>query len=73
MLKNKCTDFGPTLAAENLLDLEGITVSRATSCQFQIGPKLWKPERRRIRRVFRARERQPGYGELLHIYGYQHT
>ena len=46
-LLDKYRDFGPTLAAEKLLDLDGITVSRETIRQMQIGAGLWKPKRRR--------------------------
>ena len=67
LLKEKYEDFGPTLAAEKLLELDGIAVSRETIRQLQIGAKLWKPKRRRVRRVFQTRERRPRYGELVQI------
>lgn len=47
LLKEKYEDFGPTLAAEKLLELDGIAVSRETIRQLQIGAQLWKPKRRR--------------------------
>jgi transposase len=37
LLRDKYADFGPTLAAEKLLELEGIAVSRETIRQMQIG------------------------------------
>jgi transposase len=43
LLREKYEDFGPTLAAEKLLELEGIAVSRETVRQLQIGAKLWNP------------------------------
>ena len=73
LLKEKYEDFGPTLAAEKLLELEGIAVSRETIRQLQIGAKLWKPKRRRVRRVFQTRERRPRYGELVQIDGSPHA
>jgi transposase len=73
LLKGKYEDFGPTLAAEKLLELEDITVSRETIRQLQIGAKLWKPKRRRVRRVFQTRERRPRYGELIQIDGSPHA
>jgi transposase len=73
LLKEKYDDFGPTLAAEKLLELEGIAVSRETIRQLQIGAKLWKPKRRRVRRVFQTRERRARFGELIQIDGSPHA
>jgi transposase len=73
LLKEKYEDFGPTLAAEKLLELDGITVSRETVRQLQIGARLWKPKRRRVRRVFQTRERRPRLGELVQIDGSPHA
>jgi hypothetical protein len=73
LLAKKYEDFGPTLAAEKLLELDGITVSRETIRQLQIGAKLWKPKRRRVRRVFQTRERRPRFGELIQIDGSPHA
>jgi transposase len=73
LLKEKYEDFGPTLAAEKLLELDGITVSRETVRQLQIGARLWKPKRRRVRRVFQTRERRPRRGELVQIDGSPHA
>jgi transposase len=73
LLKEKYEDFGPTLAAEKLLELDGIAVSRETIRQMQIGAELWKPKRRRAKRVFQTRERRPRYGELVQIDGSPHA
>jgi hypothetical protein len=73
LLADKYEDFGPTLAAEKLLELDGITVSRETVRQLQIGARLWKPKRRRARRVFQTRERRPRFGELIQIDGSPHA
>lgn len=73
LLAEKYADFGPTLAAEKLLELDGITVSRETIRQLQIGARLWKPKRRRARRVFQTRERRPRLGELVQIDGSPHA
>jgi transposase len=73
LLAEKYEDFGPTLAAEKLLELDGITVSRETIRQLQIGARLWKPKRRRARRVFQTRERRPRFGELVQIDGSPHA
>ena len=73
LLKEKYEDFGPTLAAEKLLELEGIAVSRETVRRMQIGAGLRKPKRRRAKRVFQARERRPRLGELVQIDGSPHA
>ncbi len=73
LLKEKYADFGPTLAAEKLLELDGIVVSRETLRQLQIGAGLWKPKRRRVRRVFQTRERRSRFGELIQIDGSPHA
>jgi transposase len=72
LLRGKYADFGPTLAAEKLLELEGIEVSAETLRQMQISLGLWKPKTRRARRVFRLRERRPRFGELIQIDGSPH-
>jgi transposase len=72
VLREKYPDFGPTLAAEKLLALEGINVSRETIRQMQMAMGLWKPKSRRVRRVFRLRDRRPRFGELVQIDGSPH-
>ena len=73
LLRDKYADFGPTLAAEKLLELEGFTVSRESIRQVQIAQGLWKPKRRRVRRVFQLRERRARFGELIQIDGSPHA
>ena len=72
LLKDKYPDFGPTLAAEKLLELEGVAVSAETIRQMQIQLGLWKPKRRRAKRVFQVRERRARFGELIQIDGSPH-
>ena len=73
LLGGKYGDFGPTLAAEKLAELEGIVVSRETVRRLQIVLGLWKPKRRRAKRVFSLRERRPRFGELIQIDGSPHA
>ena len=67
LLQATYADFGPTLAAEKLAELEGIAVSRETVRRLQIELGVWKPKRRRHKRVFQLRERRPRFGELIQI------
>jgi transposase len=72
LLQDKYADFGPTLAAEKLVELEGIKVSRETVRQLQVSLGLWRPKNRRVRRVFQLRDRRPRFGELIEIDGSPH-
>ncbi len=72
LLREKYADFGPTLAAEKLWELDGLSVSRETVRGMQIGLGLWRAKRRRARRVFHLRERRARFGELIQIDGSPH-
>jgi transposase len=72
LLKDQYEGFGPTLAAEKLLERDGIKVGTETVRQIQIGLKLWRPKARRAKRVFQLRERRSRFGELVQIDGSQH-
>jgi transposase len=72
LLRDKYPDFGATLATEKLLELDKITVSVETVRQMQIADGLWKPKKRRHKRVFQVRHRRPRYGELVQIDGSPH-
>ena len=72
LLRDKYPDFGPTLAAEKLLELEGIKISREILRQMQVALGLWKSKIRHVERVFYLRERRPRFGELIQIDGSPH-
>ncbi len=59
----------PHLAAEKLLKLQGIRVLRETIRQMPVASGLWKPKQRRVRHVFRQRDRRSRFGELNQIDG----
>ena len=63
--------FGPTLAAEQLAEREGLTVDHETLRGWLIGAGLWKP-RRQPRRSHRRRERRSCFGELVQLDGSDH-
>jgi transposase len=73
LLRDRYPDFGPTLAAEKLLERDGIQVSRETVRRLQIEAKLWRPKRRRAKRIFQIRDRRPRFGELVQIDGSPHA
>ncbi len=72
LLKEKYADFGATLAAEKLLELDQLKVSAETVRRIQIDLGLWRPKKRRAKRVFRLRQRRPRFGELIQIDGSPH-
>ena len=71
-LQDRYADFGATLAAEKLLEHEGLVVSRESVRQLQIGHGLWRPRVRKTKRVFQLRDRRPRFGELIQIDGSHH-
>jgi len=58
-------DYGPTLAAEELAEEHGITVSRETLRQWLMAAGLWRARRARVERVHTWRARRARWGELL--------
>lgn len=72
LLREKYPDFGATLAAEKLAELDKITVSHETIRQIQIKLNLWKPKLRQERYIHQPRERRPRFGELIQIDGSPH-
>jgi transposase len=72
LLRETYSDFGPTLAAEKLAERDGVVVSRETVRRIQTRLKLHRPKKRGEKRVFRARDRRPRFGELVQIDGSPH-
>lgn len=56
LLNETYPDFGPTLAAEKLLERDGIKVSAEMVRRLQIDQGLWRSKRQRAKRVFQLRE-----------------
>ena len=71
-LRTRYADFGATLASEKLREIEGVSVSKETVRQIQIRLGLWRPRRRRAKKIFQVRERRPRFGELIQIDGSPH-
>src|SRR5665213_1521191 len=72
LLGDKYAGFGATLAAEKLLDPEGIAVSREAVRRLQIEFGMHRAKRRKAKRVFQLRQRRPRFGELIQIDGSPH-
>lgn len=71
-LKEKYPDFGPTLAAEKLLEVEGIKLSDETIRQLMIKLGLWKEKKRRATHR-EWRERKDCFGEMVQMDGSDHA
>ena len=72
LYRKKYGDFGPTLAAEKLLELEGIAVSRETLRQWLLAAGLWA-KRRKHRGHRRWRARKECFGEMVQMDGSHHA
>ncbi|HEV7309468.1 ISNCY family transposase [Ensifer sp.] len=71
IVRERYVDFGPTLAAEKLVELDGLTVSRETLRQWMADAGLWLSRKQR-RTFHQPRLRREAYGELVQIDGSEH-
>jgi hypothetical protein len=72
LIKERYADFGPTLAAEKLLEVHDCRVSRETVRTWMIEDRLWLDRRRRLPSVHQPRNRRERMGELIQIDGSKH-
>jgi len=70
-LKEKYSDFGPTFAAEKLLEIDGIKLSDETVRKLMIKLGLWKERKRRATHR-EWRERKDCFGEMVQMDGSDH-
>ncbi len=73
LLHGKYRGFGPTLACEKLVELEGLKISDETVRQLMIREGLWKARRAPKAVVHQMRERRACLGELVQIDGSPHA
>jgi len=71
-LKERYPDFGPTFAAEKLLEVEGIKLSSETVRRFMTELKLWKAKKRKATHR-QWRERKDCFGEMVQMDGSDHA
>ena len=72
LLKGKYKGFGPTLACEKLVEIEGLQISVESVRQLMITEDLWKPRKARKVAVHQMRSRRACFGELVQIDGSPH-
>ena len=71
LIRDRYADFGPTLAAEVLVQQHGLTVSRETLRTWMAEAGLWLSRTQR-RRFHQPRLRRESLGELVQIDGSEH-
>jgi transposase len=72
LLKSRYQGFGPTLACEKLVEIEGMQISDESVRQVMIAEGLWKPRKARKVVTHQMRERRACFGELVQIDGSPH-
>ncbi len=72
IIRNKYSDFGPTLAHEKLVAHHEIQLSRETIRKTMILNHLWKPRQRKYVKLHPLRERRACEGELVQLDGSPH-
>ena len=73
LLKERYSDFGPTLAHEKLSEIHGVRMSRESVRKLMIQEGLWKARRVKQSPVHQMRERRACLGELVQIDGSEHA
>jgi transposase len=73
LLKERYSDFGPTLAHEKLSEVHGVRMSRESVRKLMVEEGLWKPRRAKNPPVHQMRERRACLGELVQIDGSEHA
>jgi transposase len=71
-VKEKYSDFGPTFAAEKLLEHEQLKVNKETLRGWMIEAGLRAANPKKEKRVYQQRQRRPRFGELIQIDGSFH-
>ena len=73
LVRQRYADFGPTLAAEHLVQHHGFKHSRESLRGWMIEAGLWHDKPVRHKRVFQHRQRCAAVGELVQIDGSPHA
>jgi hypothetical protein len=68
-VRERDADFGPTLVAETLSEVHGLSLSRETLRQWRLAEGLWRDRKARRRSVHQPRPRRECLGELVQIDG----
>ena len=72
IVRERYSDFGPTLAAEYLEERNGIKISRETLRKWMVTDGIWTTRTARRKRVQQRRQRRECRGELVQLDGSHH-
>jgi len=72
LIRERYSDFGPTLTGEKLAELHGIRLGRETIRQWMAAAGIWKDRKQRMKPVHQPRYRRDCVGELIQIDGSEH-
>ncbi|WP_288493640.1 ISNCY family transposase, partial [uncultured Pseudomonas sp.] len=72
LIREHYQDFGPTLAAEKLVECHGLRLAKETVRRIMMDAGLWTPRRQRPPKVYQPRNRRACLGELIQIDGSDH-
>ena len=73
LILEKYPDFGPTLAHEKLVEVEGINFSEQTTRNLMIAENIWQPKSRKKNKEYRRfRERKECFGQMEQFDGCYH-
>src|SRR5947208_13500966 len=73
IVRERYSDFGPSLAAEKLAEHHGCSVSRETLRGWMIADGLWQDRRHRLPSPHQPRRRRDCLGELVQSDGSEHA
>lgn len=72
IIRDRYSDFGPTLACEKLWECHGIRLAKETLRRLMTDAGFWIPRRQRPPKVYQPRARRACLGELIQIDGSDH-
>ena len=73
LIRERYSDFGPTLAQEKLVERDGLKVSVETLRLWMIEAGIWLPRSKRAARSQPPRQRRACVGELVQVDGSEHA
>ena len=73
LIYERYRDFGPTLAHEKLVEVDGLDLSVESVRQIMIGEGLWKARKAKQAVTHQMRERRACVGEMVQIDGSDHA
>ena len=72
LIRDRYSDFGPTLACEKLREVHGMRIAAETVRTLMTDAGLWIPRRQRSAKIYQPRNRRNCVGELIQIDGSDH-